>query len=510
MTNLEPAAILDAVLAEYRPFGNSDYIHEQVEVCYTRRLRKIAACLPVAGDVVKALSQVDQYHRYRVLGDTVVRCVIQQALRQVVTGAEYGLPLDKCEQVFQATVRHLEKGDRCGPLEAGVVRPHRLGSESYHGWIWTEDHADDIFGQAFRYVVQQNYGESLCTADAKKVAMLQKGARLLRELLPLSSRSALSHAPVVAVFAPVGQWQGVASSSAFRVSGTIFLNHELLHNPWWAAEYIYHESLHQKLHDFRHGHSLLVQDSLPESDSSMAKRAGLSSPWNSPGTGMANYWDTHRAVSAFHVYVHLALLCTLAEQRAPELEETYGPLDGAHPAMTPAHVAFERAHYLSEQIKQSCWPELGPAGQVLIEWLTSILDTLDPSPPPQGSYIHLFLHRYMTEAHKIRRYERGTALTRQLNELIRTEISSTRRVLSSMNANIELIRFNAALEHLSNDDPHRRFSEIRRLIADTLLGVSSDGYRLTSLTPAPTTPDQIVRDMIENSSRKLALFQNGP
>jgi hypothetical protein len=79
-----------------------------------------------------------------------------------------------------------------------------------------------------------------------------------------------------------------------------------------------------------------------------------------------------------------------------------------------------------------------------------------------------------------------------------------------MNANIELIRFNAALEHLSNDDPHRRFSEIRRLIADTLLGVSSDGYRLTSLTPAPTTPDQIVRDMIENSSRKLALFQNGP
>src|SRR5262249_2270341 len=146
--------------------------------------------------------------------------------------------------------------------------------------------------------------------------------------------------------------------------------------------------------------------------------------WNTPGLDASNCWNTHRAVAAFHVYVHLALFCTLAEQRAPEFESVYGRLD-APPAMTNSRRAFERARYLGENLRSSCWPELGLAGRRLVEWLGSILDALDPSPPPFGSYLHLILDRYLMEAAKVQQKPPSGNLARQLAVLIRAEITST-------------------------------------------------------------------------------------
>ncbi|MGW6404519.1 hypothetical protein [Streptomyces sp. NPDC055134] len=61
--------------------------------------------------------------------------------------------------------------------------------------------------------------------------------------------------------------------------------------------------------------------------------------WNIPGLDGNNRWNAHRAMAAFHVYVHLALLCSLAEQHAPRLRDIYGPLDAPSP-MTPSRKAF--------------------------------------------------------------------------------------------------------------------------------------------------------------------------
>jgi hypothetical protein len=272
-----------------------------------------------------------------------------------------------------------------------------------------------------------------------------------------------------------------------------------------VAEHLLHESLHQKLYEFRHGHTLFVRDSSPEEDAFKTGQAcGVLVPWNSPGLDSANYWDTFRAVAAFHVYVHLALLCTLAEQRAVELEEVYGTLHDARPGMTKARTAFDRAHYLSENIKQFCWPELGRAGQLLIEWLSSILDALDPSPPPRGASIHLLLHRYLTEAKRIERQRISPEFDRQLGQLTEDEAESTVRVLSALRAHAELERFNKALANLKADEVATRFSGVRRLIADTLLDLSPDGYGLKCSPLGSGDPEKIVRDMVETSSRKLA------
>ena len=51
---------LDAQLAQH-PFGNSDYITQQRHVAYKRRLDKISLHLPVAGQLLEALSSIGAY-----------------------------------------------------------------------------------------------------------------------------------------------------------------------------------------------------------------------------------------------------------------------------------------------------------------------------------------------------------------------------------------------------------------------------------------------------------------
>lgn len=159
--------------------------------------------------------------------------------------------------MLRATFNHVEKGQD-GPLGSGLK--DRLGSEPYAGWIWDEERTDDIFTRSFRHLVLDNYGERLVTVTPDEVAMLARGARLLNELLPQSSRSALTHVQLIAVFPPIGAWTKRASSSQIRLSGTIFLSRKRLSSPLWVAEHMFHEALHQQLYDFRQAHSLLRPD----------------------------------------------------------------------------------------------------------------------------------------------------------------------------------------------------------------------------------------------------------
>jgi hypothetical protein len=497
MENTQSLEILDTLLTQ-SPFGSSDYIRAQRQVAYKRRLGKIAPRMPAAGQLVEALDKAPAYSQYRTLGDTVLRCAVQHALRQLETGAPYGLPLDQCEEIFRATVVHLGREECRGPLEAGLDRGLRLGPQRHHGWIWSEEHLDDLFGRSFRYLVHDNYGAPLCTPNPDEIAMVRKGAQLLNELLPLLALSSLSHAHLVAVFPQAGTWLRKASSSQYRLSGTIFISRVLLQSPWWVAEHLFHEALHQQLYDFRHGHSLLALNAQREDTPRVC------SLWNLPDLDKSNYWDVHRALAAFHVYVHLALLCKLAEQRAPALKEVYGPLDGSV-AMTGSRKALTRAYYLAEQIKGVCWEEMGPAGKRLVDWLISILDTMEPSPPPQGAHVHLLLERYMREAREVdflvSNTEKGAELKKYLSDVIRKEVDMAYNIFSNMNASIDLGLFNGQLG--PEEEWGLEFGRIRSLVTKTLLSCSSDGYRLPERLPESGRPDEMAREMVEASSERL-------
>lgn len=497
MPEAERLAELDSVLVRH-PFGNSEYVTEQMHRSFKRRLGKIAVHKPVAGRLADAVDKADSYRQYRVLGDMVVRCAIQHALTQVETDTAYGLPLDMCEEIFAATARQVEDGTY-GPLGSGLTG--RVGPNPHDPWIWG-DRAEDVFSKAFRQVVAADYGQLPCAITPDENAMLVKGTELMAELLPLSSRSALSHVHLVAAF----PHNGALSSSEYRLSGTIFLSRSLLSNPWSVAEYVFHEALHQQLYDFRQGHSLIH----PDFDRKDAPT--ICSLWNVADQSRGNYWDVHRSLAAFHVYVHLALLSGLAKQRAHELEEVYGRQSLAE-RMTPSRTALSRAHYLEEQLRGPFWQELGPAGKRLVDWFASVMDVIDPSPPPPGSFLHLILDRYSREARQIaflaaEAGEPPPDFSDQLVSLTKEEVSRVREVLTEVEGTSELGRFNEAVAAVFDEEPAallpdgnpgEQFARVRHLIITSLLRASIDGYRMSDRKG----PDESVRRMIEQSTETV-------
>jgi hypothetical protein len=346
-------------------------------------------------------------------------------------------------------------------------------------------------------VVRDNYGdERPCTLDADELDVLAKGARLLGELLPLLSRSALSHAHLVTVFPEVGAWASRLSSSEFRISGTVFLSRRLLSNPWRVAEHLFHEALHQQIYDFRAGHSVLIPNFVREDAPT------VHSLWNRPDSARGNYWDIHRALAALHVYVHLALLASAAEQGASQLVDEYGPV-----TLTGRRTSLARAHYLAEQIRELGWQELGPAGRQFLDWFSSVLELLDSSPPAPGAYVHLLLDRYWREARDIRSLPgdagRRAELPGLLSKLTDEEVGRTRRVLDAMGEDVA--RFNEDVAAYSGQDPLTRFASVRTLIANTILNAAPRSFILSE----SKAPDEMVKQMVEQSSAILQpLFAN--
>ncbi len=498
-----PLDAFDELLARHRPFADSEYLHEHLHTRYKQRLRRISATLPIAGELARALDESTDDTRYRVIGDPVLRHTIHQALRP-------DAPLAENEHIFRETIRLMKEGDGRGPLESRGGDVRRIGSGPDYGWVWGEDHRDDIFGRAFRKIVRDNFnGQPLTTPKPEDLALLAKGAALLRLLLPLCSRSVLSHTHLVVIVPHVGSWMRKGSCSEFRISGTIFINRKMLQNPWWVAEHLLHESLHQKLYDFRHTHSLLTEDLTPDPTESVARVCSI---WNVGGSSRSNCWDAFRSVAAFHVYVHQAVLCLQAERVMAELGGRFGSPFQLSPPMTNRQEAFERAQYLGRKIKESCWPDLGPAGRVFVEWLISVLNALDARPPPvESSYIHLLLTRYLIEGVMVADRKLSPAFEANLLGLIGDEAATMRSVLSAVDAEGPALgRLERAAVLRPDQGVGAEFLRFRNEVAAILQKLSVDGY---GLRRPPTTEsialEKMIQAMVERSSERLIAVLEG-
>ncbi|WP_243795258.1 hypothetical protein [Saccharopolyspora gloriosae] len=340
--------------------------------------------------------------------------------------------------------------------------------------------------------------------ESADLDMLRRGAELLAVLLPKISAGVLSHAHVVAVISSAGRWSGVRSNSLFRIGGAVFLGNEAIRNPWVVAEYLLHESLHQKLYEFRHAHSLLKRDLNPTPDGTdPAQQPAVVVPWRPPGGNRANEWDVFRALAAFHVYVHLAVLADAAETRAQELEDDYGCLHDAQPRMTSSRTATHRAHFLADGIRRSCWEELGQAGRLMVGWLNSVLRDFDPNPPPPGAEFHLLMDRYLDEARRLETRTMSARSQSRLRPLMADEIRHAQRILATAGHRAGREKFDEAVTHLQQGEDKQRFCQARALIADSLRSLSPDGYVLRPAPGGSDEPGEALRNMIDGSSEKL-------
>ena len=470
---------LDTILASHRAFGDSAYIRGQMVSVFLHRLERLADKVPAADTLLRALADLEPAVLDRVMGDMVLRCAIQHAIWKVVLDWERGMPLDRCAEIFEGAAKLIENGIDDSPLRSGSVAPEFVFAANSKSWVYSDDHVDDEFYRGFRELVHNNYGAYPCTPTDEELAGLRAGAELLDELMPKTFASALSHVNVIGLFPQEGHWIGSASSSQFRLTGSLFIDRRSLGHPWWVAEHLLHEALHQKLYDFRHGHSLFVARSKVED------RRNLWSPWNS-FSGGANRWDAFRGFAAFHVYTHLAVLSAVADIRKPD--------KGTRPtSMIPSWKAVDRARYLGHGLEANCRQELGVAGQRFHEWLTSVLDVMDHSPPRAGACVHLLLDLYRNESKQAQLADNVDAVA--LASLLDEDVAKTRSLLVDLGAPPETLRrFETQTSGGSRetDATYRdTFFALRMAIADTIQECCHDGYDIEPVAGLDDPTDRV-------------------
>jgi hypothetical protein len=273
-----------------------------------------------------------------------------------------------------------------------------------------------------------------------------------------------------------------------------------------------HESLHQKLYDFRHTHSLLAED-LSADWQPGAGAAAVRAIWNVGGASAASAWDTFRSIAAFHVYVHLAAFSVQVERRRTELGRRFGALpEGTGPAMTNRREAFERAQFLGRRIKDACWQEMGPAGRLFVAWLGSVLGAIDRAPPPRDSlYLHLLLDRYVLEANLAAEKEGlSTQLEARLGEVVGAEVEIVRSVLVAVQADREeLERLDDAAAVRPEESAGKALQRFRCVAAGILRAHSPDRYGLRIASgigapgPSRASLDQLIEARVNRSSEEL-------
>jgi predicted O-methyltransferase YrrM len=502
--SLQTLRVVEEALAGHAAWGDSQYILEQLDVTFRRRLGVVAEQLPVAGRLVAALETADASTRNAIAGNTVIRCAVQHAHLRVADEQDYGLSLEVCQQVLEATLDHLGRGKGGTPFEGGDARLEQLAPGEDRCWIWSEDYPRGDFGAAFRSVIDLEYGHQLSSVTDPELAALRRGRDLLLELMPRLAPSALAHTHLIGCFSNEGFWRGKLSSSQIRAGGTIFLSREMLTDPWCIAEHLLHESLHQKLYDFRHGHQLMHPE-VAASESVL-----VTSLWNSPELNGANQWDTSRAFAAFHVYVHLSVLALIAEQLADGLVAAYGAPRG----LIGSRKALDRARYLGEQLDDVRSLALGPAGERLLDWLREVLDVVDPAPPPRGATTHLLFDRYLREANRVEAVlwpsaEEPSPLSEQLLPVVRQELAGAEQVLAAMGEDSRAMKLRAAASEFADDELGIRLPWVRRRIAAEILEAAPSPWALSRELPMTSEADTLLRELVEYGSEQLCLIETG-
>ena len=85
----------------------------------------------------------------------------------------------------------------------------------------------------------------------------------------------------------------------------MFFVRQTLGTPWWIAEHLLHESMHSKLYDLVAGHTRAQSDGGTRSTPVVI-------PWRPSRLSGENRYRAQHVLTAFHVYVHLALLSTVS------------------------------------------------------------------------------------------------------------------------------------------------------------------------------------------------------
>lgn len=427
-------AAIETALADTAPFGDSEYIWRLMCVQYWHRVEMLAEHSEYGRRLLLALKDTPVKAHARILGDPVVRIVIDRSVRCLKLGGP-AVSEDDFRTVLEMAAAGLHADTTVPPLALAERSQEYLRlHDTPWPWVWSDARVDhDPLGDILRRLFDEDMleGFGLMAPDPQTRAMLIKGAQLLHVLCPRLATSALSHVQLITVV--TGPSPKFSSLTHPEAPGVIFVSPVVLTNPWHAAEVLLHEAMHCKFVDLEHTHSLLRHDYTPSGSPRIRPH------WNRAAPQKVNEWPVNRALTVLHVYTCLALFFSNVVTKCQGLEGQYGPLHGLQPAKQ-ARRAFDRAHYLRYQLEQS-QDQLGVAGRLFLRWLHDILRAFDGAPPPEGSDVHLFLDLYEREGGEVRAFIAGVGsggapndalCAKAMRQMAMRELGSARRVLSMM------------------------------------------------------------------------------
>jgi hypothetical protein len=364
---------VEASLADHPVFGDPAVILDRRQGLYEFALEILGRRLPGVTSAVQAIAALGRAERAAVLDDPVIRVHVHEALGRLQRD-ELGAP-DYLERFFaQLEAEGWEAADGA-PLERAMPAARRLGDDD--AWVWAAAERESAIVRNFEARFSHEFLEhhdrtlserdgGLLLADEPLARLLDDGYELAFRLLPRLAASVVAHVRLVAFMRVQTPDAAVQSGSIRAIPGAIFLSPHHLRTPWAVAEALLHECAHNKLFDLYLTRLVLE----PGYDCRHART--IHARWKKSTLMQRNLWPLDQALSACHVYVHLAVFHRAVHEHADGLVDRFGPVDTSSVMKSP--LAFERAAYLAGELAKEDYDGLGSGGRTLVEWLTAQLD----------------------------------------------------------------------------------------------------------------------------------------
>lgn len=265
-----------------------------------------------------------------------------------------------------ACAASFDPGEDGWPRADGCIGPVAVGG-------WSDNAFRRNIAERIESAMERDgYSDGIGMVDpgAEEFATLREADRLLSFLLP---RTWLETGPLVEVIALVVA--GFQSSYVNETPLLVTVNVSMLADCLMAAEVVFHECLHEKLVRIRMTHHLFR-----EGYDDMASAAVLI-PW---GAGAPRTFSVARAIATHHVYMHLAVLHSMALERVGEVD-VLAEL-GEEEIARRLRRCFNRASHLSAVLtEESAVAEMGSDGPRLVEWIGSATRALEGLALPSGA-----------------------------------------------------------------------------------------------------------------------------
>ncbi|MEA2666944.1 MAG: hypothetical protein QOI11_3888 [Candidatus Eremiobacteraeota bacterium] len=298
------------------------------------------------------------------VGNPLIRNLTERAHAKLVT---FGA-LDEDERTAAAElVANLAEHGRTGTLAEDLSLPDggriAVGDGSTHLIrYWEPSVQSGPLVARFAAMVNARGGAGyLAPFTREQRATFSTALAILAGTIGPVAGSLLAHVDVVCRIVPASEAGVTIVSTSFRdISGMVFLSDTVLADPLLAAEHILHEACHQRYSELARDTSLLCEEY------EEAAGAKIAVPWHRPG-GPETLWGIDKALTAAHVYLHLAYF--------------YGMLDDTRALRTTAEDGLirrrlfsklERTRYLLCALDATGRPQLGYAGNAFLDWMREL------------------------------------------------------------------------------------------------------------------------------------------